>query len=103
MDYSSCTTIFWCSDAKGRSDLQTGGLLHTISYCTCWTISRTGLYRAKGQNRPFLVLEPYTPRTRYLPRNSKYRGDSAVANGVLVRLICDGLAWVLDRPILDCV
>ena len=29
----------------------------------------------------------------YLPRNSKYRSDSAVANanGVLVRLICDGL------------
>ena len=49
------------------------------------------IYRAKGKNRPFLVLEPYTPRTRYLPRNSKYRDDSAVANanGVLVRLICD--------------
>ena len=62
-------------------------------YRTCWTISRTGLYRAKGQNRPFLVLEPYTPHTHYLPRNSKYCSDSAVANanGVLVRLICDGL------------
>ena len=33
-----------------------------------------------------LVLEPYTPRTRYLPRNSKYRRDSAVVNadGVLL-------------------
>ena len=39
------------------------------------------------------MLESYTPRTRYLPRISNYRGDSAVANanGVLVRLICDGL------------
>ena len=37
------------------------------------------------------MLEPCTPRTCYLPRNSQYRGDSAVANanGVLVRLICD--------------
>ena len=62
-------------------------------YRTCWTISRTGLYRAKCQNRPFLELEPYTSRNRYLPRNSKYRRDLAVANanGVLVRLICDGL------------
>ena len=54
-----------------------------------------GLYHtqsAKGQNRPFLVLEPYTPRTRYLQRSSKYRGDTAgaYANVVLVRLICDG-------------
>ena len=57
----------------------------------CWTILHTGLYRAEGQNRPFLVLEPYTLRTGYLPRSSKYRSDSAVANanGVLVRLICD--------------
>ena len=61
-------------------------------YRTCWTIPRTSLYRAKGQDRPFLVLEPYTPRTRYLPRNSKYRRDLAAANanGVLVRLICNG-------------
>ena len=65
----------------------------SADYRTCWTISRTGLYRAKGQNRPFLMLEPYTPRTRYLPRNVKYCRDLAVANanGVLVRLICDGL------------
>ena len=67
-----------------------------LTYRTCWTIPRTGLsclYHAKGQNRPSLVLEPYTPRTRHLPRNSKYRRHSAVANanGVLVRLICDGL------------
>ena len=50
----------------------------------------TGLYHAKGQNRPFLVLSAFL---RYLQRNSKYRHDSAVAsaNGVLVRLICDGL------------
>ena len=40
----------------------------------------------------FLELEPYTPRTRYLPPSSKYRRDTAVANAnvVLVRLICDG-------------
>ena len=51
-----------------------------------------GLYRAEGQNRPFLVLEPYTPRTLHLPRSSKYRRDTAVTDtyGVLVRLICDG-------------
>ena len=56
-------------------------------------IPHTDLYRAKVQNRPVLVFEPYTPRTLYLPRISKYRRHSAVAsaNGVLVRLICDGL------------
>ena len=65
---------------------------YTDIYRNCWTIPRTGLYRAKGQNRPFLVLEPYTPRTRYLQHSSKYRCDTAVtnANGVLVRLISDG-------------
>ena len=38
------------------------------------------------------VLQPYTPRTRYLPCSSKYPRDMAVpnANGVLVKLICDG-------------
>ena len=38
------------------------------------------------------LSEPSTPRTRYLPHSSKYRRDMAVsnANGVLVRLICDG-------------
>ena len=27
---------------------------------------------------PLLVLEPYTPRTRYLPCSLKYRRDTAV-------------------------
>ena len=60
--------------------------LYTDIYRNCWTIPRTGLYSAKGQNRP------YTPRTRYLLHSSKYRRDTAVtnANGVLVRLISDG-------------
>ena len=73
--------------------------VYCYDYRNCWTIPRTGLYSAKGLNRPFLVLEPYKLRIRYLPRSSKYRADTAVANanGVLVRLIW--LARVLD--ILD--
>ena len=45
---------------------------------------------------------PFTPRTCYLPRSSKYRHDMAVpnANGVLVRLICEGSG---PRFIRSCV
>ena len=64
----------------------------TFHYRNSLTMPRTGLYRAEGQNRPFLVLEPYISRTHYLPHSSKYHRDTAVtnANGVLVRLIRDG-------------
>ena len=78
--------------------------LFTFIYRNCWTIPCTGLFRTKGQNRPFLVLEPYTPRTCYLPRSSKYRHDTAVANatGVLVRLICDssGPGYIISCLVL---
>ena len=69
-----------------------------LAYRNCRTIPRTGLYCAEGQNKHFLVLQPYTPLTRYLPRSSEYRRDTAVANanGVLVGLICDssGLRYI---------
>ena len=66
---------------------------------------RTGLYSAEGPNSPFLVLKPYISRTRYLPRSSKYRRDTAVANanGMLVRLICDGHPVYRVSDLLDCV
>ena len=67
-------------------------LIFIFVHRNCWNIPRTGLYWAEGSNRPFLVLKPYISRTPYLPRSSKYCRDTAVANanGVLVRLICDG-------------
>ena len=80
-------------NATENDKIACGGCsVHHILYLLDDT-TRTGLYRAKGQNRPFFVLEPYTPRTCYLLHNSKYRRDSAVAyaNSVLVKLICDGL------------
>ena len=57
-----------------KSILQNGPA--EIIYRNCWTILRTGLYRAEGPNRPYLVLTPYTPRTRYLPRSSKVTRQS---------------------------